>query len=60
MEKELKKMMLVMYEIMGSKEFTSSIAKMLWALYQELKSVGFGDQQAMDIVINFAKSQSNK
>lgn len=55
---ELVQQMRIVYEIMGSDEFATSIAKMLRNIYQKAKDAGFNDEQAMDITLAFARSQS--
>lgn len=57
---ELIKQMQQVYEMMGKKEFAESIATMLRNIYNECISKGFNDEQAMQITLSFAKSQSSK
>lgn len=57
---QLSDTMTVIYKVMVSDEFTDSVADMMWKIYQKLKAKGFSEQQAMDITLHFAKSQSTK
>lgn len=57
---ELLKQMMQVYEVMGKKEFATSIATMLWNIYNECILKGFDHDQAMQITLSFAKSQTGK
>lgn len=57
---ELLEQMKMVYEVMSKDEFAESIAKMLWNIYCKTKDKGFTDEQAMQITLSFAKSQSGK
>lgn len=59
MEDLIKQMKLV-YDLMGKKEFSESIAKMLWNINMECINQGFNHEEAMAITLSFAKSQSGK
>lgn len=57
MDKEsIKAMMMVMYEVIGSKEFADNIAGMMWNIYTACKEKGFDEDQAMRITL--ASSQA--
>ncbi len=55
---ELLKQMKMVYEVMGKQEFAETIANMLWNIYSECTKKGFAQDEAMAIVLSFAKSQN--
>ncbi len=57
---DLLKQMLQVYELMGRQEFSDSIAKMLWNIYNSCIKKGFQHEESMAITLSFAKSQSGK
>lgn len=57
---ELITQMTEIYKLMASDEFAESIAKMLWNIYIKSVQQGFSQDQAMQITLSFAKSQSGK
>lgn len=58
--KDLVDQMKMVYDLMGRDEFADSIAKMLWNIYKKCIGYGFTEEQAMQITLSFAKSQSGK
>ena len=59
MENLVEQMKLV-YEMMGRDDFAEAIAKMLSNIYDKCIVNGFTADQAMQITLSFAKSQSGK
>lgn len=45
--------MKAVFDLMSDKELAQAIAKMYWNIYQELKEVGFSDEQALQIATKF-------
>jgi len=53
MEEELKELignMKIVYDLMASEEFASTIAQMYWNIYIQLKAKGFTEQQALTLL----------
>ena len=60
MEKdELKEALECLYEVMGSKKLAQSIANCYWNTYQEFKTIGFTQEQALTLIsrMNFGGSK---
>lgn len=57
MNEELINQMKMIFELMGSDEFTGSVANFSWNMYQKLIAKGFSEDQAMKIVSGMAKTK---
>ena len=57
MKEELMEQMKMIYEIMGSEEFTDAVADFCWKMFTKLTAKGFSQQEAITILSSMTKAK---
>lgn len=57
MKEQIQEQMKLIFEVMGSEEFTEAVASFAWNMFTKLKSKGFTESQAIKIVTGMSKAK---